>query len=195
MQAITGCAILVLACATAGCSTAELALENPALAGASVMNNASTSIANNATDANVAYFEAQQVAAAKAAVHDGDDQLACEQLQAESNDLSSDPKVKAASAAIQAQQQQRGKQVGAATALNMATGAAGAVASASSPGAQGAAVLGQSASILAQTAAMTSGSTGVRADMDVVIANSARQQRVFGLAKAKDCAFIRRPGQ
>jgi hypothetical protein len=181
-------AIGLAAFACAGCSTAMMAVENPTLAAASVMSEAAANVSNSRTDRNVATLEASYAAAKAAAVRAGDEQLTCEQLQAEAYALAEDPEMAKASAALEASGKARATTGLAASAVNTGALLAGSAATQGDPAARDAFLLAQSASILAQTTAAGDGAGDVALAAGMM-SKSARIERVYVLAGEKKCSF------
>lgn len=174
--------------ACAGCSTAMQAVENPTLAAASAMGDAAANITNSRTERNAATLEASMAAARAAAVRPGDEQLTCEQLQTEAYALLEDPARAEASASLEASGKARAAAGLTASAVNAGTLVAGAAATAGNPGARDTFLLGQSAAVLAQTAAAGDGAADVKTVLSMM-PSAARIERVYALADEKRCVF------
>jgi hypothetical protein len=181
-----GLGLAMFACA--GCSTAMLAAENPTLAAASAMSEAAANVSNSRTERNVATMEASYAAAKAAAVRTGDEQLSCEQLQAEAYALAEDPETAKTSATLEASGNARTTTGLAASAANAGALVAGSVATQGNPAARDSFLLAQSASVLAQTTAAGDGSRDVALAAGMM-PKAARVERVYALAEEKKCPF------
>lgn len=187
----TVAALLILPAAHAQAPSVLDVIENPTLAAARAMSDAAAEITNARTEGNVQELESQYAAAAAAAVRPGDDALTCEQLQVEAYALAEDPSIAAAGDTIGASTRRQFNRAQASAGVGAATLVAGGIATAGSPEARDAFILGQSASVLAQTVANSGADDAPMAAASGLMPLLGRLDRVHALAEAKECAFMR----
>ena len=184
-------AVLALPTANAQAPSVLDVIENPTLAAARAMSDAAAEITNSRTEGNVQELESQYAAAAAAAVRPGDDVQTCEQLQVEAYALAEDPAIGAAGETIGASAQRQFNRAQASAGVGAATLVVGGIATAGSPEARDALILGQSASVLAQTVANSGADDEPMAAASGLMPLLGRFDRVHALAEAKECAFMR----
>lgn len=144
-------------------------------------------------------LEASMAAAQAAAVRPGDEQLTCDALQAEMAATMNDPAMQAQIASLgqwaQGQQDQANAARG--QALGMAGASiAGGLAGAFIPGAgmaQALAAQAQIGAMQAQANANVAGRTAMMGNVEGMMPNIMRGQRIHELAQARQCAFLNDP--
>ena len=151
----------------------------------------------------------EQAAAAQAAqaqaqaVQPGDDQLTCDQLQAQMMASVNDPNVRSnindAGAIAQHQQQQAmdaERRINAQAAPSLATGIVGSLipgVAAAAAAAQNAQMQREAANAQAHAAENQAQTNRMMGDMTAIMPQMARGQRLYQLAQAKQCAFLNGP--
>ena len=170
-----------------------------ALCGCATPGMGGTASSAEQMEAQASNMMASQAAAEAAAVRPGDEAMSCEALQAELQTTMNDPKVQASMASIGSNaqaQQDKMKSAQAGAIAGAATTSVLGIASSFIPGlswfSQGA-MMAQQASMQKQMAESNKSQAQMLSEMNSIMPQMYRGQRLYDLATAKKCAFINQP--
>ncbi len=164
-----------------------------------VLSSASPSTAQpvgDGADQTVQRMEANMAAARVQAARPGDDALSCDQIEAEMAATMNDPQVQGAiaanGAAAQAMQAQAGDAQRQAMGM-MGAGVAGSIIGSFVPGfgyAQQAMMMAQNAGMRARAQQQQDQIMGMGANMDAIMPQLMRGERLYQMAEARQCPFV-----